>query len=154
MPALTERGRLFRALVAEVFRTKILMLQGAERLARSAGLTSARWQILGLIVEGPAPVAHVARLVGLSRQSVQQLADAMEAEGLIGYEANPHHRRAKLMRPTPKARAALARLRPREIDFANAMGRRHPREALDTALALLRRTRQDLEAGIRAGEAP
>lgn len=152
MPALTARGRQFRALVAEVFRTKVLMLQGAERLARSVGLTSARWQILGLVANGPAPVAHVARMVGLTRQSVQQIADAMEAEGLVVFVENPHHRRAKLLQPTAKAREALARLRPREIDFANAMGRRHSREALETALALLRQTRQDLETGIRRGE--
>lgn len=152
MPALTARGRQFAALMAEVFRTKTLMLQGAERIARSAGLTSARWQILGLVAREPAPVAHVARLVGLSRQSVQQIADAMEAEGLVVYLDNPHHRRARLVHPTPKARAALARLRPREVDFANAMGRRHSREALEVAVTLLRQARQDIEAGLRRPE--
>jgi DNA-binding MarR family transcriptional regulator len=149
MSALTARGRQFAALMAEVFHTKTLMLQGAERIARSAGLTSARWQILGLVARGPAPVAHVARMVGLSRQSVQQIADAMEAEGLVVYLDNPHHRRARLVQPTPKARAALARLRPREVDFANAMGRRHSREALEIAVTLLRQARQDIEAGLR-----
>ena len=94
-------------------------------------------------------VASVARMVGLTRQSVQQTADAMEAEGLITYIENPHHRRAQLMEPTAAARAALARLRPREIDFANLMGRPHTLEALDAALAVLRRTREALEAGIR-----
>ena len=152
MPALTARGRQFQALAAEIFRARVLMLQGAERLARSAGLTSARWQILGLVAGGPAPVADVARTIGLTRQSVQQIADAMQAEGLVVYAENPRHRRAKLLQPTAKARKALARLRPREIDFANAMGRRHSREALETALALLRRTRQDLETGIRKDE--
>jgi DNA-binding MarR family transcriptional regulator len=148
MPSPTARGRVFAELTAEVFRTKILMLHGAERLARSVGLTSARWQILGVLAHRPAPVAQVARLVGLTRQSVQQTADAMAAEGLVVYADNPHHKRARLIQPTPKAIAALARLRPREIDFANAMGRRHPREALETSLAVLRDTRQALEAGI------
>lgn len=150
---LTTRGRQFAELMTEVFRTKILMLQGGERLARSAGLTSARWQILGLVANGPAPVAQVARMVGLTRQGVQQIADAMEVEGLIVYVDNPHHRRARLIQPTPKARAALAKLRPREIDFANVMGRRHTHEALETALTLLRRTRQELETGIRERDA-
>jgi DNA-binding MarR family transcriptional regulator len=152
MPALTARGRQFQALAAEIFRARALMLQGAERLARSAGLTSARWQILGLVAGGPAPVADVARVIGLTRQSVQQIADAMEAEGLVVYAENPRHRRARLLQPTAKARKALAKLRPREIDFANAMGRRHSPEALETALALVRRTRQDLETGLRKDE--
>jgi len=146
---LTAKGEKFSALTVEVFRTKILMLQGAESLAQSVGLTSARWQILGVLAGGPAPVASVARLVGLTRQSVQQTADAMEADGLIVYRENPHHRRAQLMEPTPAARKALAALRPREIDFSNLMGRPHTLEALDAALAVLRKTREALEAGIR-----
>lgn len=152
MPTLTTRGRQFAELMTEVFRTKILLLQGGERLARSVGLTSARWQILGVVAEGPAPVAHVARRIGLTRQSVQQIADAMKAQELIVYVDNPHHKRARLIQPTPRARAALARLRPREIEFANLMGRRHTDSALEAALTLLRQTRQDLEAGIRRRE--
>ena len=146
---LTPKGEKFSALTVEVFRTKILMLQGAESLAQSVGLTSARWQILGVLREAAAPVSSVARQVGLSRQSVQQTADAMEADGLIVYRENPYHRRAQLMEPTAKARKALAALEPREIDFANLMGRPHTLEALDAALAVLRRTREALEAGIR-----
>jgi hypothetical protein len=56
------------------------------------------------------------------------------------------------VQPTPKARAALARLRPREVDFANAMGRRHSREALEIAVTLLRQARMDIEAGLRRPE--
>ncbi len=149
MAGLTRRGRLFAELTAEVFRTRALMVQGSEAVARSAGLTSARWQVLGVIASGAAPVAHVARLVGLTRQSVQQLADAMEADGLIAYGDNPHHKRARLMRPTARALAALARLRPREIAFANLMGNGHSQAALESALDLLRQTRGTIEAGLR-----
>ncbi len=148
-PRLTPKGEKFSALTVEVFRTRALRLQGAESLAQSVGLTSAKWQILGMLANSPATVASVARMVGLTRQSVQQTADAMEAEGLITFAENPHHRRAQLMEPTAAARAALAKLRPREIDFANLMGRPHTLEALDAALAVLRRTREALEAGIR-----
>ena len=146
---LTVRGRRFSELTSEVFRTRALMLQGAERLARSAGLTSARWQILGVVSGGPAPVAQTARMIGLTRQSVQQTADAMAAEGLVVFVANPRHRRARLMAPTAKGRAALARLRPHEIEFANLMGREHTAAALQSALDVLRHTRSMLEAGLR-----
>ena len=53
------------------------------------------------------------------------------------------------MEPTPKAAAALERLRPREIEFANLMGRRHSIAALDTARTVLRQTRMALETGSR-----
>jgi DNA-binding MarR family transcriptional regulator len=75
--------------------------------------------------------------MGRSRQSVQQAADAMERDGFVGYAPNPHHRRARLVVPTPLALAALARLRPREIAFANQMGRQHSQAALDTMLDIL-----------------
>lgn len=152
MVALTRRGRLFSDLTREVFRTRVLMLQGAEALAASVGLTSSRWQILAMVAHGPSPVSQVARMLGLSRQAVQQIADAMEAEGFIIYDDNPDHRRARLMRPTSLGTRALARLRPREIEFANQMGLRHPVEALETALSVLRQTRTVLEAATRRRE--
>ena len=146
MQGLTQRGRRFSELVAEAFRTTALMLEGAEFVAAAVGLTSTKWQILALVAAAPAPVAHVARAMGRSRQSVQQAADAMRRDGFVDYAPNPHHRRARLVMPTARALAALAQLRPRETAFANQMGRRHPPAALDTALEVMRRTRLALEA--------
>ena len=149
MPRLTPRGRQFSELVAEIFRTTTLMLAGAESVAAAAGLTSTKWQILALVAEAPAPVAHVARAVGRTRQSVQQAADAMQDEGFIDYAPNPHHKRARLMVATPRALTALAQLRPREIAFANRMGRQHAADALAGALTVMRQTRLVLEAARR-----
>jgi DNA-binding MarR family transcriptional regulator len=148
MSALTPRGRAFADLLAEVFRAKARTLQGAERVARSAGLTTGRWQILSAVEEVPAPVAHVARQLGVARQSVQQTADAMAREGLIVYSDNPHHKRARLVAMTPQGRAALDALRPRQVEFANLMGRHHSLEALRTATDVLRQTRATLDAGL------
>ncbi len=146
MPTLTPRGLRFRDLLTEMFRTTTIVLEGAESVAGSVGLTSTKWQILALVADAPAPVAHVARAIGRTRQSVQQAADAMESDGFIDYAPNPHHKRARLMVATPRALEALATLRPREIDFANQMGRQHSAEALDAALAVTRQTRLVLEA--------
>ena len=149
MAVLTPRGRQFSELAAELFRTTTLMLQGGEAVAASAGLTSTKWQILSLVSSAPAPVAHVARAIGRTRQSVQQAADAMASAGFIDYAPNPHHKRARLMVATPKALAALAELGPREIAFANQMGRQHSADALATALEVMRQTRLGLEAAGR-----
>lgn len=146
METLTPRGRRFSELVAEVFRTTTLMLEGAEAVAAAVGLTSTKWQILAQVSAAPAPVAHVARAMGRTRQSVQQAVDAMRRDGFVEYAPNPHHRRARLILPTPRALAALARLRPRETAFANQMGRQYSPAALDVALEVMRRTRLALEA--------
>ena len=93
----------FTSLIIEVFRVNGLLLAAGDRLTGPAGLSSARWQVLGVVEHGPSSVAHVARAMGLTRQSVQQTADALERDGFIEYVDNPHHLRAKLMAMTPKA---------------------------------------------------
>jgi DNA-binding MarR family transcriptional regulator len=50
--------------------------------------------------------------MGITRQSVQRVADLLVAEGLADYRDNPAHRRAKLVVPTEAGRAAVARIGP------------------------------------------
>ena len=77
MEAATPKGRLFNEVLVEVFRLRARLLESAESIAALAGLTSARWQILGALEHGPAPVAQIARNLGLTRQTVQEAVDAM-----------------------------------------------------------------------------
>jgi DNA-binding MarR family transcriptional regulator len=51
--------------------------------------------------------------MGLTRQSVQRVADALVAEGLCQYLPNPAHRRAKLLAPTERGVRAIQHLGPR-----------------------------------------
>jgi DNA-binding MarR family transcriptional regulator len=135
----------FTEMVIEVFRVNGLLLDAGDRLTRPLGLSSARWQVLGVVEHGPAPVAHVARIMGLTRQSVQQSANALERDGFIEFVANPHHRRAKLMLITPKGHDALAQLQQHQTEWADQMGGKHRLEDLQTAVAILRQVREDLE---------
>ncbi len=93
----------------------------------------------------PAAVAHVARGLGLTRQAVQEVADAMALEGLVVFLDNPSHKRARLMTPTPKARKALEYLRPRQLQFANLMAHGTARR-LRSTLGVLRASRAAIEA--------
>jgi DNA-binding MarR family transcriptional regulator len=143
---LTPKGTVFRDILAEVFRLRAIMLDSAERLTAPVGLTSARWQVLGAVEDVPAPVAHVARGLGLTRQAVQETADAMARDGLITFLENPDHKRARLMSPTAKARKALDYLRPRQLQFANLLGAPHSLEALRATLDVLQTSRQLIES--------
>ena len=107
----TEQGLLSRAALT-VFRLNGQFLALAEELARPAGLTAARWQVLGAVLTTPLPVAGIARAMGITRQSVQRLADILVAEGLAEYLPNPSHRRAKLLQPTDAGLAAVRRIDP------------------------------------------
>ena len=68
---LSRGGQTFSELLVEVFRVNGLLLAAGDDLARPAGLTSARWQVLGVVDHGPVTVAQVARIMGLTRQSVR-----------------------------------------------------------------------------------
>jgi DNA-binding MarR family transcriptional regulator len=94
---LTRRGELFTEIVLETFRLNRLLLDAGDELTAPVGLTSARWQVLGIVEHGPAPVAQISRAMGLKRQSVRETANGLEAERFIEFAPNPRHRRAKLL---------------------------------------------------------
>jgi DNA-binding MarR family transcriptional regulator len=81
---------------------------------------------------------------------VQETADAMAREGLVTLVDNPGHKRAWLVSPTPRARKALAQLRPLQVQFANVMASAHPLEALHTTLDVLRESRTTVEDNQRS----
>ncbi|MET9594774.1 MarR family transcriptional regulator [Streptomyces sp. NPDC006516] len=101
-----------------VFRLNGQFLSLAEELAKPAGLTAAWWQVLGAVLAEPLPVSGIARAMGITRQSVQRIADLLVGRGLAEYLENPAHRRAKLLRPTEEGRAAVARIGPGHAAFA------------------------------------
>jgi DNA-binding MarR family transcriptional regulator len=100
----TPAGEALSALVLDLFRLDSLILTAGDRLVARLGLTSARWQVLGAIIaaERPQPVAWLARDLGGNRQNVQRIINDMHKEGLVSFEANPHHRRAQLVVLTEK----------------------------------------------------
>ncbi|MGW4147328.1 MarR family winged helix-turn-helix transcriptional regulator [Streptomyces albogriseolus] len=110
------------------FRLNGQFLAVAEELARPAGLTAARWQVLGAVLQEPLPVSGIARAMGITRQSVQRVADLLVEQGLAEYRPNPAHRRAKLLAPTEEGRAAVRRIDPGHAAFAARLAKAY-REA-------------------------
>ncbi|MCP3758284.1 MarR family winged helix-turn-helix transcriptional regulator [Streptomyces sp. TBY4] len=104
-----------------VFRLNGQFLSVSEELARPAGLTAASWQVIGAVLREPLPVAGIARAMGITRQSVQRIADLLAVKGLAEYVPNPAHRRAKLLRPTEAGRAAVARIGPGHAALATRL---------------------------------
>ena len=141
----------FTELVLEIFRTNGRLLATGDRLAMPVGLTSARWQVLGAIDAGPRSVAQIARDMGLTRQSVQRLANVLAAEAIVSFAENPAHKRAKLVQLTPRGRAMLDRISCIQVDWARQMADGLTPEELQSAFATLRSIRQRLEQAESAG---
>ncbi|MEU2780927.1 MULTISPECIES: helix-turn-helix domain-containing protein [unclassified Streptomyces] len=136
-----------------VFRLNGQFLAVAEELARPAGLTATWWQVLGAVLREPLPVAGVARAMGITRQSVQRVADLLVDKGLAEYRPNPAHRRAKLLAPTDAGRASVSRIGPGHAAYADRLAEAMGEEELAEAVRLLERLSAALEeAGLPVTE--
>ncbi|MEA3292769.1 MAG: MarR family transcriptional regulator [Pseudomonadota bacterium] len=132
-------------LVLEIFRVNGLLLAAGDRLTRGLGLTSARWQVLGALEDGPLTAAQIARNMGLKRQSVQRLVDLLSEQGILAFEQNPHHRRAKLVRLTEAGRDKYVEMSRIQARWANGVSQGFEAEELSLATNLLR----DIEARLK-----
>jgi DNA-binding MarR family transcriptional regulator len=111
------------ALILEVFRLNGRLLAAGDGLVSKLGLTSARWQVLGAVALSPTaePVARLARYMGLNRQGVQRIVNELAEEDIVGFQQNPHHRRAKLVMLTKKGRQAYEAASRLQTPWVNAL---------------------------------
>ncbi len=144
----TAAGDAFSDLVVRIFRLNGMLAAAGDALARPAGQSSARWQVLAMLEDGEHTVADTARTLGLARQSVQRVADLLEADGLLRYVDNPRHRRARLIRLTDQGRAVLRQIQALQRPWADRLG-------AGAGEARLRRLNADLDrvlAAVQRGE--
>ena len=135
-------------LILESFRLNGRLLAAGDALVRDLGLTNARWQVLGAIALSPVPlpVSHIARNMGLCRRNVQRIANELEAQGIVRFEPNPHHKRAKLVALTARGRALYDAAAARQKPWVAALADGLATNDIETATALLRTLRNHLES--------
>lgn len=146
----TKAGNSFTKLILETFRFNGRLLTAGDRLTRPFKLSSARWQVLGAVVEKPLPVAQIARNMGLARQSVQRLADSLEKAGFVEYAPNPDHGRAKLVRLNEKGHRVMKALTQSQIRWANEIASGATSGEIESALSLMRKLRLRLDSDERS----
>ncbi|MFE9649459.1 MarR family winged helix-turn-helix transcriptional regulator [Streptomyces sp. NPDC006365] len=140
-----ERQDLLSRSALGVFRLNGQFLSVADELARPAGLTAAWWQVLGAVLTEPLPVSGIARAMGITRQSVQRIADLLVERGLAEYAPNPAHRRAKLLTPTDGGRAAIAKINPGHAALADRLADVLTDEGFAETVRVLERLSQALD---------
>jgi DNA-binding MarR family transcriptional regulator len=136
-------------LILDVFRLNGRLLAAGDRLVADLELTSARWQVLGAVALAvtPGPVAHLARSMGLTRQGVQRIVNALAAEGLLQFEPNPHHRRAPLVTLTEAGRQAYQAAIERQIPWVSRLAEGLDDQDVMAARRILRALVKRLEHG-------
>ncbi|GAB3212358.1 MarR family winged helix-turn-helix transcriptional regulator [Nocardia tengchongensis] len=113
--------QLFGVAAVTSFKLNGQFLTIAEELAKPSGITVAWWQVLGAILHEPLPVAGIAREMGITRQSVQRIADVLAGKGFVEYRPNPAHRRAKLVAITEAGHDAVRAIDPQHAAMAERL---------------------------------
>jgi DNA-binding MarR family transcriptional regulator len=146
-PRRTRGGEALSALMLDLFRVNSLLLTSGDRLVAPLGLTSARWQILGAIVNAarPQPVAWLARDLGANRQNVQRIVNDLHGEGLVTFETNPHHRRAQLVILTNKGKHAYEAAMRLQAPWINSLADGVPVKDIEIVKRVVAKLRQNLE---------
>lgn len=147
-PKQTPGGDAVTDLVLDLFRLNNQLLSAGDRLVAPLGLTSARWQILGAIVAAdyPQPVAWLARNLGAHRQNVQRIINDLANEGLVGFEANPHHRKAQLVVLTKKGKQTFDAAMRVQAPWSNSLADGLSVKDIESAHRVMLALRQNLNA--------
>ncbi len=137
----SAKGDAFTEIVIESFKLSGLLATEGDRIAAPLGLSSARWKILGALArsETPLTVSQIARNMGQSRQAVQSLVNIMCESGLVEFQNNPNHKRAKLIVLTPNGEATYERMEAIQIPWANQRVSQISLEDLKTTLVTLKK---------------
>jgi DNA-binding MarR family transcriptional regulator len=143
----TPSGEALTKLMLDLLRFNSLLLTAGDRLVARLGLTSARWQILGAIVEAerPQPVAWLARDLGANRQNVQRIINDLHKEGLVAFQNNPHHRRAQLVVLTEKGRRTFDAAMTLQIPWVNSLSKGFSVKDMETVHQIITSLRKKLQ---------
>ena len=111
MKAAANAQALLPIVVADIYELAGRLRGHGEAIARTVGQTQARWQVMSAAAsERPHTVPQIARVLGVTRQNVQRIADLLVAEGAAEYRDNPDHRASPHLVLTRRGQAALERI--------------------------------------------
>ena len=142
----TPAGTALTELMLDLFRLNSQILTAGDRLVADLGLTSARWQVLGAIIEAdrPQPVAWLARDLGANRQNVQRIVNDLHKDGLAIFKPNPHHRRAQLVVLTDRGRQIFEAAMDLQTPWVNGLSDGLPVEDIKTVHRVISAVRNKL----------
>jgi DNA-binding MarR family transcriptional regulator len=145
-PPRTEAGDVLTDVIIATFQLDGRLMDIARRLARTGGITATEWRVLGGVLDEPHSVAEIGRLMGMTRQGVQRVADRLVERGLAAYRPNPAHRRAKLLACTEAGHWAIRQIALAQRPWADRIGAQIGAGQLKETLTTSRRLLSTLDA--------
>ena len=141
----TAAGKAVTDVILETFRLNGRLLAAGNELVRDLGVTSARWQVMGALPDGPLPAAQITRNMGLTRQSVQRIVDVLQEQDILEFSDNPYHQRAKLIGLTERGRQLFHTITERQIQWVNTLAQCLSVRELQAMTSLMSTLRKRLE---------
>ncbi len=141
----TPAGFTLTNLILEVMNFYGILREHGQRIAGTFGQSPARWQVLGAVAERAMTASQVSRRMGLSRQSVQRLANELTVDGFIRTNPNPDHARAPLLDLTIEGRTIYNQITLLQIKWSNRLARQMDMDTLMQTHAGLLAIRTQLE---------
>ena len=137
----SKKGPVFTEIVLEVFKLGGLLVSEGDQMGFEYGITSARWKILGAVflASEPQTVPQIAKSMGLTRQAVQRLVDAMHKDGFLLFHQNPDHKRAKLISLSDLGKETYLKLYEKQSEWSIACSTGITQTELETTLSVLKR---------------
>jgi DNA-binding MarR family transcriptional regulator len=145
-PHISRAGEVLTSLIVPTIRLEAYFSRAGETIAAAGGQTLARWLTLEAVADSPATVAQIARRLGLTRQSVQRVADLLNRDQLTEYVVNPAHQRSQLVRITPLGRRTLSNIQAAQRTWADRVGREIGEAELRQARSVVENLTQILKA--------
>ena len=136
----TDKGHIFTGVVLETFKLSGLLVTEGDKISAPLGLTSARWKVLGALVQSDKAltVSDIARNMGQSRQAVQSIVNILNTAGFITLQDNPDHKRAKLALLTPEGKSIYQSMMSIQAPWANQCAEKVSMDDLNTTLKTLK----------------
>ncbi len=101
---------LIPVIIADIYELAGRFREYGETIAATVGQTQARWQVMSAASAEPHTVPQIARVLGVTRQNVQRIADLLVAEGSAEYRDNPDHRASPHLVLTKRGHATFEQL--------------------------------------------
>lgn len=141
-------SQALNSLVLEVLRCQPAVAEAGDALVADLGMTGARWRVLGAVRLSPSALTApaIAARMGISRQAVQRLVNAMVGDGLLAFETNPGHARSPRIILTPGGATAYEAADARRRAWAAELAEGLDAAALTAATELLAGLRRRLAA--------
>lgn len=136
----------YTELILTILRFWSSVSRHGREITKPFGETPARWQVLGGIWREPMTVAQIARRMGLARQSVQRVANALVVEDLAAFHPNPDHKRSPLLSLTERGHEIIEGIDKVQIGWSNRVAKGLELQDLDVTVRTIRKVTKILDA--------